>query len=148
MQQVITQLTSIVNEYTSALNNIPDSEFTARPAPGKWSKQEILGHLIDSAQNNIQRFIRTQYIDKPHVVYNQDAWVAAQGYQQYSRRDLIRLWQLLNKHICVILANMPADMYARECNVGKEEEKLVTIQFLAEDYVAHHLHHLKQIFNN
>ena len=148
MQQVINQLQALLTEYSDKLNAIPGEELTAKPAPGKWSKQEIIGHLIDSAQNNIQRFIRAQYSYTPHIVYNQDAWVAAQGYQQYNQQDLIQLWQLLNKHICVILFIMPVEMYARECNVGKGEEKLVTIQFLAEDYVAHHLHHLKQLFNN
>lgn len=147
MQQVINQLQNIIDEYTTAFNNIPETEFTDKPAPGKWSKKEIVGHLIDSAQNNIQRFVRTQYIDKPHVVYSQDAWVAAANYQAYDRGSLIQLWQLLNKHICIILANMPAEIYALECNVGRDTEKLVTVQFLAEDYVAHHLHHIKQIFN-
>ena len=138
---------ALIAEYTEKFNAIPENEFVQKPAPGKWSKKEIIGHLIDSAQNNIQRFVRTQYIDKPHVVYNQDAWVAAANYQAYDRGSLIQLWQLLNKHICVILANMPAEIYTRECNVGRDMEKLVTVQFLAEDYVAHHLHHIKQIFN-
>lgn len=26
-----------------------DQEAAARPAPGKWSRKEIIGHLIDSA---------------------------------------------------------------------------------------------------
>lgn len=138
----------LVAEYTTKFSAIPGEAFIAKPAPGKWSKKEIIGHLIDSAQNNIQRFVRAQYTDKPHVVYHQDEWVAEQNYQQYNREDLIALWALLNKHICVILASMPVEMYSRQVNVGKEEQKLVTLQFLAEDYVAHHLHHIKQIFTN
>lgn len=149
MQQVISQLTVIVDEYTALFNNIPAGAFEAKPAPGKWSKKEIIGHLIDSAQNNIQRFVRGQYLDKPHIVYHQDEWVAAQNYQQYSRKDLITLWALLNRHICIILAAMPPAAYNNLVNVGKEEEeKLATLQFLAEDYIAHHLHHIKQIFTN
>jgi len=148
MQQVINQLTAIVDEYTALFNNIPGDVFEAKLVPGKWSKKEIIGHLTDSAQNNIQRFVRGQYLDKPHIVYHQDEWVAAQNYQQYSRKDLITLWALLNRHICIILAVMPPAAYNNLVNVGKEEEKLVTLQFLAEDYIAHHLHHIKQIFTN
>jgi len=147
MQQVINQLTAIVDEYTARFNNIPGDVFEQKPAPGKWSKTEIIGHLIDSAQNNIQRFVRGQYIARPHVVYQQDEWVKAQNYQQYNREDLVALWALLNRHICVILANMPAEVYNNAVNVGRDAEKLVTIQFLAGDYVEHHLHHIHQIFN-
>jgi hypothetical protein len=148
MHQAAAQLEALVDEYTTRFNNIPDGELSNKPAPGKWSKKEIIGHLIDSAQNNIQRFVRAQYQDKPLIVYNQDAWVAAANYQQYNRQQLVELWALLNKHICNILANMPPETYSRECNVGRDAEKLVTLQFIAEDYVVHHLHHIKQIFNN
>jgi len=146
MQQVISQLTAIVNEYTALFNNIPGEELTQKPAPGKWSKKEIIGHLIDSAQNNIQRFVRAQYAHQPHIVYQQNEWVAAASYQQYNREHLVALWALLNKHICIILAAMPVEAYTKLINVGKGEEKLVTVQFLAEDYIVHHLHHIHQIF--
>jgi len=148
MQQTVKQLLALVEEYTDKFSNIPDTEFAQKPASGKWSKKEITGHLVDSAQNNIQRFVRAQYINRPHIVYHQDEWVAEQNYQHYNKHDLIELWALLNKHICVILANMPQEAYGLEVNVGKEQEKLVTLQFLAEDYIVHHLHHINQIFSN
>ncbi len=148
MQQTVKQLLALVEEYTDKFSKIPDTEFAQKPASGKWSKKEITGHLVDSAQNNIQRFVRAQYINRPHIVYHQDEWVAEQNYQHYNTHDLIELWALLNKHICVILANMPQEAYGLEVNVGKEQEKLVTLQFLAEDYIVHHLHHINQIFSN
>lgn len=146
MQQVINKLTAIVNEYTALFNNIPGEEFTKKTEPGIWSKKEIIGHLIDSAQNNIQRFVRVQYAHQPHIIYQQDTWVAAAGYQQYNRQDLVALWALLNRHICVILTNMPADVYSRQVKLGLNGETQVTVQFLAEDYIVHHLHHIYQIF--
>lgn len=146
MQHVINKLTAIVNEYTALFNNIPDEEFTKKTEPGIWSKKEIIGHLIDSAQNNIQRFVRVQYTHQPHIIYQQDTWVAAAGYQQYNRQDLVALWALLNRHICVILTNMPADVYSRQVKMGLNGETQVTVQFLAEDYIVHHLHHIHQIF--
>src|SRR5436305_15085207 len=147
MTATIDNLERIVRNYSRRLEAIPDEVLLVRPGPGKWSKKEIIGHLIDSAQNNIQRFVRVKYENKPHIIYNQDAWVAAQGYQEYSGEALIQLWQLLNKHICIVLAKMPSSFYGNQVNESKEEEKLVTVQFLAEDYITHHLHHLKQIFS-
>jgi hypothetical protein len=148
MQEVINQLGALTDEYTPKLHKIPEGEFSLKLSPTKWSKEEILGHLVDSAQNNIQRFVRAQYEEKPHIVYNQDVWVAVQGYNNYPLKELMSLWQLLNNHICIILENMPVEVYTRLCNTGNDEERLYTIEFLAEDYVTHLLHHLKQIFNN
>jgi hypothetical protein len=147
MQEIIIQLETLLNIYSGGLYNISAEEFSHKPKAEQWSKKEILGHLVDSAQNNIQRFIRAQYEDKPHIVYNQDVWVAAQAYQRYASGDLITLWQLLNKHICIILASMPADKYNMLCNTGKQEEELFTVKQLAEDYTKHLIHHLKQIIN-
>jgi DinB superfamily len=147
MQQVIKQLEDILAAYTSRLQSIPEKDFAIKLSAEKWSKKEILGHLVDSAQNNIQRFVRAGYENRPHVVYDQDVWVAAQGYQNYPTAALIMLWQLLNKHICTILNNMQPDIYSRLCDTGRDEETLYTVEFLAKDYIVHLVHHLKQIFN-
>ncbi len=144
MQQVTERLEALVNEYTGKLKNLSDAEFESRTAPGKWSKKEILGHLVDSAQNNIQRFVRAQYEEVPHIVYQQDTWVKLQKYDHYKPEDLILLWNLLNRHIILVLNSMEKDMYGRKCLTTEKEQ---TIEFLANDYVDHHIHHLKQIFN-
>ena len=145
MEAVVQQLEDIVNTYTGKVLNFTEAELSFKPAPGKWSRKEILGHLIDSAQNNIRRFVVTLYEGKPHVVYAQNEWVAAQHYQEYNSKDLIMLWQLLNKHIGIILKNLPAQQYQLQCNTGKEKEEWHTIDFLAKDYITHLIHHLKQI---
>jgi len=145
MEEVAQQLENIINTYTVKFLNFTEAELSLKPSADKWSKKEIIGHLIDSAQNNIRRFIVTQYETTPHVVYAQDDWVRIQNYDQYNSKDLITLWALLNKHIVVILKNMPAEKYQLQCNTGKGQEELHSIEFLATDYITHHLHHLKQI---
>jgi DinB superfamily len=145
MQQVVEQLESIVNEYSVKFLNLSEEALSFKPAADKWSKKEIIGHLIDSAQNNIRRFITAQYQLNPHVVYEQDIWVSIQHYKDYDKAALISLWQLLNEHIIFVLKNMPVEKYQQQCNTGKEKEELHTLEFLATDYITHHLHHLKQI---
>ena len=142
------QLEGLLSEYTSRLQSITENEFALKPSAIKWSKKEILGHLVDSAQNNIQRFIRVQYEYKPHIIYSQDVWVQTQGYQNYPSAALVALWQLLNKHICIVLGNMPVEIYNHLCDTGQNEERLYTVEFLAKDYIVHLVHHLKQIFNH
>src|SRR6266496_1515813 len=110
MKTTIDQLRQIIGEHLPALKNIPEEDLSFKEHPGKWSKKEILGHLIDSAQNNIRRFIVAQYEDKPKIVYNQDKWVTISNYQQYDSADLVNLWSLLNKHLCQVLKNMSPEM--------------------------------------
>jgi hypothetical protein len=143
MKQTIIDLENIISTYTSLLYKIDEKEYLLKPAPEKWSKKEILGHLVDSAQTNIRRFVVAQYEEQPHIVYAQNAWVTAANYQQYDTKDLITLWQLLNKHARIILRNIPTGGEQRECLTGA----LHTIEWLAQDYIKHLLHHLHQILN-
>lgn len=142
MTTTVDELRSIVKDFSVKLNQIADNDFSAKP-PNKWSKKEILGHLIDSAQNNLRRFICGQYETIPSTItYNQDFWVTANAYQQANGNDVIELWRLINLRICDILQNMPQENYTKISNNGSNQ----TLQWLAEDYVRHLKHHLNQIF--
>ncbi len=143
MKQSIAELEGIINTYAPLLYKVSEPDFLLKSAPEKWSKKEILGHLVDSIQNNIRRFIVAQYEELPHIVYAQNFWVTAADYQQYDTNDLVALWALLNKHACVILKNIPAGVEKKECFTGT----LHTIEWLAEDYNKHLLHHLHQVLN-
>jgi DinB superfamily len=141
MQLLSAQLESIIDQHLPTLQVIPEDEFALKPSPVKWSKKEILGHLIDSAQNNIRRFIVAQYEDEPKIVYNQEQWVVINTYQQWNTGEIIRLWYSLNKQVCQIWKNMPPGMYQRNCLTQSRH----SIEWLAEDYVKHLLHHLHVI---
>jgi DinB superfamily len=143
MKNTIENLREIIAINTPELRLINEQSFIAKPRPEKWSKKEILGHLIDSAQTNIRRFVVSQYEDTPKILYQQDEWVRATGYNQYPTADLINLWSLLNNHICIILSNMPAEVAKRKCATNDPQPH--TIEWLAADYVKHLLHHLHQI---
>jgi len=144
MKNTIHELREIVSAYTKKVETIPDPEFTAKPLPHKWSKKEVLGHLIDSAQNNLRRFITGQYEPQPPMItYQQDFWVSSNQYGDMPRKDIIMLWRLLNERICAVLENMPEEHYTRQCNTGA----LHTLQWLAEDYVKHMKHHINQIIS-
>ena len=143
MKQTIQQLELIILDYTPQLRQRDEENFSFKPSATKWSGKEYLGHLIDSAQSNIRRFIVAQYEDKPYIVYDQEKWVIAANYQDYRLDDLINLWVLINKHIVVILKNLPAGGDAREA----QTQALHTVEWLAADYNKHLLHHLHQILN-
>jgi len=141
MQSIALQLESIIDQHLAALQSVTESEMIYKPSPSKWSKKEILGHMVDSAQNNIRRFVVAQYEENPKIVYNQDKWVTIANYQHYDSADLISLWYLLNKHIVVILKNLRPEMAQRKIQTDESH----TIEWLAQDYIKHLLHHLHQV---
>ncbi len=143
MQSLAIELNGILDKYLPALESISGAEYNFKLSANKWSKKEIMGHMVDSAQNNIRRFIVAQYDEQPKIIYDQDKWVSLINYQSYNLPDLVNLWYLSNKHICQILKFMSPEMAVRE----SETENLHTLYWLAKDYIKHLLHHLHQVLN-
>ena len=128
----------------SRLREIDESAAAHKTAPGVWSKKELLGHLIDSASNNHQRFVRLQLADVLQLPkYEQEGWVRVQGYQTADWTSLIALWRAYNLHLARLIRDVAPDALAHTCRVGDDDP--VTLQFLMEDYVAHLEHHLLQL---
>ena len=146
MQTTIDEIQQIIGQFRQKISAIPEVEFSAKPNQNKWSKKEILGHLVDSGQNNLRRFICGQYESKPSkIIYDGDFWVRANDYQGKQSGEVIELWRLINEQICSVLRTMPTTNYNRSSDTGHEGEELHTLQHLAEDYVKHMKHHLNQI---
>jgi len=145
IQHSIERLQFLCDTIPQLLLKINENDFSKKPAPNKWSKKEILGHLIDSAANNHQRFVRVQFQDAPLIVYDQDNWNKFSYHQQIHGKQVISFWTEHNKYLVQILKNIPAEALSRECNWGKE--KNVTLEYVINDYVVHLEYHLKQIVN-
>jgi hypothetical protein len=143
MRSMAIELRDIIDKHLGDLINIPEEQYSWKPGPAKWSKKEILGHLVDSAQNNIRRFVVAQYEETPFIKYNQDKWVLISGYQHWQTADVIQLWYLLNKQVCYILENTSPEMFGRTCLTDSPH----SIEWLAEDYTRHLRHHLHVILD-
>lgn len=133
----------LLENIPSLLLEISEDLFSIKINSTKWSKKEILGHLIDSAANNHQRFIRVQYENIPTIKYDQNKWNELNHYQQLESKHIIQLWTIYNQHLLEILKRIPEENLGMELNVGNEIN--VTLQFLMDDYLLHLEHHLKQI---
>jgi len=142
MEKAIKRLSYLCDTIPPLLTAIDQESFSAKPWPGKWSKKEIIGHLIDSATNNHQRFVRTQFENKPAIVYNQNKWNEFNFYQQISGQQIISFWTIYNQQLIKLISNIPKANLQLECRIG---EKLLTLDFLITDYVDHLEHHLRQV---
>lgn len=138
------ELRKIVEEASPRLASLGEEAASRRLAPGKWSTKEILGHLIDSACNNHDRFVRVGLEDGLTLpAYVQDEWVRLQAYQEQSWDDVVALWKFYNLHLAHVIEHLPEASLEHCFTMGTSA---VTLQFLAEDYVGHLKHHLKQIW--
>lgn len=144
MKEIIQELETLIPKYSSLLKQISVQHANDKPIPNKWSRKEQLGHLIDSAQNNIRRFVEAQYqLQPPVIVYNQDEWVKLNNYQDWKWEELITFWELVNKQVCYILNAIPKEKYQNVC-IRREAH---TIEWLAMDYNKHLLYHLHRILD-
>jgi hypothetical protein len=133
-----------VRTLPGVLTGFSEAESEQRPSPERWSKKEVLGHLIDSASNNHQCFVRGQLAAAQHFPgYEQEQWVRVQGYQAARWNDLIDLWRAYNTHLLHVAGHMTEEGRRAACRVGAGPE--VTLADLFIDYVRHLEHHLHQM---
>ncbi len=112
--------------------------------PGGWTRKQILGHMLDSATNNRQRFVRAATegcFDGPN--YDQEPWVNAHGYGCQSWDTLLRWWKVEHEILAAVVDLIPEERFEASCVVG--DDAPVTLRFLIEDYVMHQRHHLAQL---
>jgi hypothetical protein len=148
LKKVVDRLQEHINTVPSKFLKYPEGELRRKPAPDKWSKKELLGHLIDSATNNHHRFIKIQFMPEPLFVegYAQDDWVRIQNYNEMETQHLINFWKLYNEHILLIMQNTPEEKLSLKITPEQPFEEADTLFLLMKDYVDHLDHHLKQIF--
>ncbi len=154
IKNFLTEQKEYLLESYAKLLLINDGEASSKP-DGKWSKKEILGHLVDSASNNHQRFVRVQF--QNNLVfpgYNQDEWVNAQNYQYVNWVSLVELWKGFNFLIAHLCAEISDDILLKQrkehnlfdvafVKISKDDN--ATLEYFIKDYYMHLRHHLDQV---
>jgi hypothetical protein len=141
-------LRSATTEFSTLLHlaatQLPRLTDTATREDGHWSRKEILGHLIDSAANNHQRFVRGQ-LDRELISpsYAQNEWVATERFNDREWSDLVQLWLAYNQHLLHVMSHAAPDRLGTIVRVGSDDP--VTLEFVMIDYVRHMKHHLDQL---
>lgn len=155
-QQFLTEFRAAIVSATARLRNIPETQSGRKSSPEEWSAKETIGHLIDSAANNHQRFVRAQFTDDlVFPGYQQDQWVSSQKYGDASWFDVIQLWSSYNLHLVHVASAIPEDVLTKPrlhhtldqiaFNLVDKNDP-ATLEYLIRDYLDHLRHHLDQIF--
>jgi hypothetical protein len=146
MKDFVADFEQTLTEALSQLNNISPEQAKLAQAPGKWTRKEILGHLIDSAANNHQRFVRVPLqasISLPG--YKQNEWVANQHYQDYDWLQLVSFWHSYNLHLLHVVKHIPNEALHHTFILNGET---LEFEFVIRDYLRHMKHHLAQILGD
>jgi len=147
MKELSEKLVKTVTSAEGKLRQVSEENSSTPVLKGGWSRKQVIGHLIDSASNNHQRFVRATLqgsLDFPR--YDQDGCVRVQAIQNAPWPLLVSLWTDYNLYLAHVIANLPASRQNATCRIGEDEP--VTLKFLAEDYLTHLSHHLDQIGAN
>jgi DinB superfamily len=138
------QLLRTVDSAEAGLRQVSEIDSRTPVLEGGWSRKQVIGHLIDSASNNHQRFVRAMLADALEFPgYDQAGNVRVQAVQEADWLLLVSLWASYNRYLAHVIAQLPEDKLGMVCRIGNREP--VTLRFVAEDYLAHLLHHLRQI---
>lgn len=142
--EIATDLGRTVAQAKPMLEKLSNADTSLRPAQGKWSRKEILGHLLDSASNNHQRFVRaTLQGELTFPGYDQERMVELQQFREVDWGFLVDFWAAYNRFLAHVINSLPAKAAKISCNIGPNPP--ATLEWIVQDYVEHLKHHLNQI---
>jgi heme-degrading monooxygenase HmoA len=137
------QLAAVVRQSLPWLQSLTEATASRPEKTGTWSAKEVMGHLTDSAVNNLARIVRLQIEADPTLPgYEQTSWVTLQHYADREWTKILAVWATLNEHIAWTISHVDkADL----ANKGTVAGGILTLGFLIEDYIAHMEHHLRAL---
>ncbi len=144
MKELSEKLITVIDAAEPRLREITALESSEPILSGGWSRKQVVAHLIDSASNNHQRFVRA--VQQPSLDfpgYDQEGNMRVQAPQEADWPLLVSLWAAYNRYLAHIIAHLPASKLETPCRIGPHEP--VTLRFVATDYLTHLVHHLSQI---
>ena len=147
MLELQNKLSQLLDNGCEIILQISEHELAYKRSPEKWSKKEILGHLIDSAVNNLQRFTEIQFSTKPYKIenYNQNELVRFNDYQNSEIVELLNFWKAINLRIVYIFGLQTKESLSFKILFDSNDES--DLKFLMEDYINHLEYHLNQILD-
>ncbi|MGR3811048.1 DinB family protein [Jiulongibacter sp. NS-SX5] len=147
MKEIADQLRELIALLRQPLLNLTEQEVSDKPNPTKWSKKEIIGHLIDSAVNNQKKFIMAQERNGQDITgYHQDEWVKLQAYHTADWATLVNLFCSINEHLAHVMENVEKSSLSHTLTIDGVGP--FTLEFIIKDYNEHLKHHMKKVLPN
>jgi len=148
-EPVVNGISTLVDEWEPVLLNLSYDVISNKRNSQNRTIKQIVGHLIDSASNNIHRIVHLQYQKSPFnfpnyaTNGNNDRWIAIQNYQDEDWKNQIQLWKYINLHLAHVIQNIKPEKLQNEWIAS--QDKRVTLQEIVMDFLRHFKLHLNEI---
>jgi hypothetical protein len=143
------ELRKLITEWELRLQALPEEVIRDKRNSQNRTIRQIVGHLVDSASNNIHRIVHFQYQSSPMVfpdyanLGNNDRWIAIQDYQTEDWNNLVQLWKYINLHIIHVIYHVDVEKLDHVWITATNEK--VTMRDMILDYLRHFKLHLSEI---
>ncbi len=135
-----------IDRWLPLLEKITEEQASGKRADGGWSAKEVVGHLIDSACNNHQKWIRAaQLPGSKFPGYDADFWVARSDWRKHEWADLLELLEAYQWALVEVASSMPKEWWSNELEIVGSYR--ATLGYMMDDYVEHFNHHLSEVFS-
>jgi hypothetical protein len=132
----IQSLESLLEATAAHLHGYSDSYGDQKLKRKRWTRKEAFGHLIDWSMAHQQWFAQALMESKLTAAgYPGEAHVAIQNYADFSWRETVDLWFLLNWLLVHLLRRVPEDKLDVPCRIGIADP--LSFAELVAGYVSH-----------
>jgi len=143
------ELLDLVEAWETRFSTLGESDVAVRRNSQNRNIKQIVGHMVDSASNNMHRIVHLQYQPSPFAFPcyasfgNNDRWIAIQDYESENWTNLIQLWKYINLHIVHVINNVNKDKLDNQWISATGEN--VSLKNMIIDYLPHFKLHLGEI---
>src|SRR5271169_4362015 len=122
MKELSEKLVRAVQSAEEKLRQVSEAESGAPALKGGWSRRQVIGHLIDSASNNHQRFVRASLGDSLEFPgYDPNGWARVQVPEEADWVLLVALWANYNRYLAHVIAHLPPAKLDVPVRIGASE---------------------------
>lgn len=143
-QQPLAVLAETAMRLDRLIKDVSTAELCKRPAPQRWSINEIIAHLADA---EIVGGFRIRFIlgspGAPIVAYDQDQWVTSGHYDKRDPQKSLELFSVVREANLSLLKSLTPEQwkqYGMHSERGPE-----SIEHIARMFAGHDINHLQQI---
>jgi hypothetical protein len=127
-----------------AIKGVSDDNLRRRPAPDKWSVNELLAHFAEAEMGAFWRYRQMiEHNGCPLPSYDQELWSTLGDYPSQDPNDSLQLFTLLRRANLGMLGRLTPEQW-KSYGVHTERGEM-SVRDLALQIAGHDVNHLQQV---